>query len=99
MMQKTLCAATLAVLAGVAFTPYASAQNIDKFVVSGDDAKKARSRSEISADTAEKITQACVNFAKEKKMQCRCSSSARRARSFTPIAWTARFPSTSKQRC
>ena len=68
MMQKTLFAATLAVLAGAAFAPYAGAQNIDKFVVSGDDAKKAKSRSEISADTAEKITQACVNFAKEKKI-------------------------------
>jgi uncharacterized protein GlcG (DUF336 family) len=68
MMQKTLFAATLAVLAGAAFTPYAGAQNIDKFVVSGDAAKKAKSRSEISADTAEKITQACVNFAKEKKI-------------------------------
>jgi glc operon protein GlcG len=68
MMQKTLFAATLAVLAGAACAPYAGAQNIDKFVVSGDDAKKAKSRSEISADTAEKITQACVNFAKEKKI-------------------------------
>jgi glc operon protein GlcG len=68
MMQKTLFAATLAVLAGAAFAPYAGAQNIDKFVVSGDDAKKAKSKSEISADTAEKITQACVNFAKEKKI-------------------------------
>src|SRR5579863_4808353 len=68
MMQKTLFAATLAVLAGAAFAPYAGAQNIDKFVVSGDDAKKAKSRSEISADTAEKITQACVDYAKEKKI-------------------------------
>ena len=63
MMQKKLFAAALAVLAGAA-----SAQNIDKFVVSGDGAKKAKSRSEISADTAEKITQACVDFAKEKKI-------------------------------
>ena len=38
--------------------------NIDKFVISGAAAKKAMNR-EISADTAEKITRACVNFAKE----------------------------------
>jgi len=49
----------LALTAGVV-----SAQNIDKFVVSGDAAKKVMTR-EISADTAEKITQACVAFAKE----------------------------------
>jgi len=58
MHMRTLVAAAL-VLAGVA-----SAQNIDKFVVSGDAAKKVMTR-EISADTAEKITQACVNYAKE----------------------------------
>jgi glc operon protein GlcG len=58
MDMRTLVAAAL-VLAGVA-----SAQNIDKFVVSGDAAKKVMTR-EISADTAEKITQACVNYAKE----------------------------------
>ncbi len=46
----------------------ALAQNNDKFVVSGDAAKKAKSHNEISADTAEKITQACVNFAKEKNL-------------------------------
>jgi uncharacterized protein GlcG (DUF336 family) len=50
------------VLAGVA-----SAQNIDKFVVSGEAAKKVMTR-EISADTAEKITQACVNYAKERNI-------------------------------
>src|ERR1700749_1628887 len=63
MRQMRFFAAALVLLAGVA-----SAQNIDKFVVSGDDAKKAKSKSEISADTAEKITQACVAFAKEKKI-------------------------------
>jgi glc operon protein GlcG len=53
----------LAITAGVA-----SAQNIDKFVVTGDAAKKVMSKSEISADTAEKITQACVAYAKERKI-------------------------------
>jgi glc operon protein GlcG len=61
MHMGTLVAAAL-VLAGVA-----SAQNIDKFVVSGDAAKKVMTR-EISADTAEKITQACVNYAKERNI-------------------------------
>ncbi len=42
----------------------AAAQNIDKFVISGAAAKKAMTR-EISADTAAKITQACLDFAKE----------------------------------
>jgi uncharacterized protein GlcG (DUF336 family) len=42
----------------------ATAQNIDKFVISGAAAKKAMTR-EISADTAAKVTQACLDFAKE----------------------------------
>ena len=41
-----------------------AAQNIDKFVISGAAAKKAMTR-EISADTAVKITQACLDYAKE----------------------------------
>jgi glc operon protein GlcG len=42
----------------------AAAQNMDKFVISGAAAKKAMTR-EISADTAAKVTQACMDFAKE----------------------------------
>ena len=42
----------------------AIAQNMDKFVISGAAAKKAMTR-EISADTATKITQACLDFAKD----------------------------------
>jgi uncharacterized protein GlcG (DUF336 family) len=42
----------------------ATAQNIDKFVISGAAAKKAMTR-EISADTAAKVTQACLDFAKD----------------------------------
>src|SRR3984893_10385172 len=45
----------------------APAQNLDKFVISGAAAKKAMTR-EISADTALKITQACLDFAKEKNI-------------------------------
>ena len=42
----------------------AVAQNMDKFVISGAAAKKAMTR-QISADTASKITQACLDFAKD----------------------------------
>lgn len=59
--RTSILTAALAVVACVA-----SAQNIDKFVISGDAAKKALTKSEISADTAEKIAQACIDFAKEK---------------------------------
>ena len=40
-----------------------SAQNIDKFVISADAAKKTLIKNETSAETAAKITQACVDFA------------------------------------
>ena len=40
-----------------------SAQNINKFVISDEAAKKTLIKNEISADTAAKITQACVDFA------------------------------------
>ena len=55
----------LAFTAAVAFAQEGS--NIDKFVISGEAAKKTMTR-EISADTAEKITQACVGFAKERNI-------------------------------
>jgi len=51
------------VLAAAALAACAAAQDIDKFVISADAAKKTLTRNEISADTAEKITQACVEFA------------------------------------
>src|SRR5215468_1255670 len=50
----------LTIFAGTAF-----AQNIGKFVISDEAAKKSLMKNEISADTAEKITQACVDFAKK----------------------------------
>jgi uncharacterized protein GlcG (DUF336 family) len=40
-------------------------QNINKFVLSDEAAKKTLVKYEISADVAEKITQACVDFAKK----------------------------------
>jgi uncharacterized protein GlcG (DUF336 family) len=47
------------------FAGLAEAQNLEKFVVTGEAAKKAMTKTEISGDTAEKITQACVDFAKQ----------------------------------
>src|SRR6476660_5484153 len=49
---------TFAMLAGAI-----SAQNINKFVISEEAAKKTLVKNEISADTAAKITQACVDWA------------------------------------
>jgi uncharacterized protein GlcG (DUF336 family) len=46
----------------------AAAQNINKFVISDDAAKKTLNKYEISADTAAKITQACVDFAVKNNM-------------------------------
>lgn len=64
MTRFRIFAIALAVTAGIASAENALAQNIDKFIVSGEAAKKVMTR-EISADTAEKITQACVAYAKE----------------------------------
>lgn len=46
-----------------------SAQNIDKFTVTGEMAKKAMIRGEINVATAEKLNQVCVEFAKQKKLE------------------------------
>jgi uncharacterized protein GlcG (DUF336 family) len=46
-------------------TGSASAQNLSKFVISDEAAKKTLIKNEISVETAEKITQACVEFAKK----------------------------------
>lgn len=64
-MTMKMFTMALALTAGVAFAQEGS--NIDKFVISGAAAKKAMTR-EISADTAEKITQACVSYAKERNI-------------------------------
>jgi len=44
------------------------AQNINKFVISEEAAKKTLVRNEISADTAAKLTQACVDWAAKNSM-------------------------------
>jgi uncharacterized protein GlcG (DUF336 family) len=41
------------------------AQNLNKFVISDEAAKKTLIKNEISVQTAEKIAQACVDFAKK----------------------------------
>src|SRR6204780_2583987 len=56
----TLAAAMLFAVAGSV-----SAQNISKFVISDEAAKKTLIKNEISVETAQKITQACVEFAKK----------------------------------
>jgi len=61
--QRLLLGAAFALFAGAAM-----AQNIDKFVVTGDAAKRIMTKGEISADTAAKIAQACIDFATEHKM-------------------------------
>jgi len=58
----TLAAAVWALSIGGA------AQSIDKFVISAEAAKKTLVRNEISAATAEKITQACVDYATKNGM-------------------------------
>ena len=68
MRKQSRCIRTGMILffAGAAlalFAGSASAQGIEKFVVTGEAAKKAMTRSEISADTAAKITQVCLDFA------------------------------------
>jgi len=56
--MKTHIAIALALMA-----VSAPAQNISKFVISEEAAKKTLVKNEISADTAAKITQACVDWA------------------------------------
>jgi glc operon protein GlcG len=66
---RTALAALLGVAAFSFGTGIASAQStVDKFVVTGDAAKKAMTREEISADTAEKITKVCLDFAAQNKI-------------------------------
>ncbi len=59
-LSKSLWLAAFAATAG-----QVSAQNLEKFVISTEAAKKTLNRYEINADTAEKIAQECVNFAKQ----------------------------------
>lgn len=62
--MKLLAISVSAVLIA-GFAASASAQNIDKLVLSPDAAKKTLIRNEINAETAEKIAKACENFARE----------------------------------
>jgi len=61
--MKMQITAVLAILTGAA-----SAQNISKFVISDEAAKKTLVKNEISADAAAKITQACIDFAVKNNM-------------------------------
>jgi glc operon protein GlcG len=58
------CLGVASITAACAFLAAgAAAQSADKFVVTGDAAKKAMSRGEINGETAEKIAQYCQDFA------------------------------------
>src|SRR6266404_3052631 len=60
----------MAVAALLAIAGEASAQNnIDKFTVTGEMAKKALIKGEINVATAEKLSQVCVGFAKQHKLE------------------------------
>jgi uncharacterized protein GlcG (DUF336 family) len=60
--HKRVVAAAAFLVLGVAGI---EAQNIGKFVISDEAAKKTLLKNEINVDTAEKLTQACVEFAKK----------------------------------
>ena len=67
---RVLCGRlVLAVAALTIIARGASAQNIDKFTVTGEMAKKALVKGEINVATAEKLSQVCVDFAKQKKLE------------------------------
>ena len=62
--RLALPALALALIAGAA-----TAQDIDKFTVTGEMAKKAMIKGEINVATAEKLSQVCVDFAKQHKLE------------------------------
>src|SRR6516164_2809705 len=59
----------LALPAMLAFAGRGSAQGIEKFTVTGEMAKKALIRGEINVATAEKLSQVCVEFARQRKLE------------------------------
>ena len=56
---------TLVVLIFTSGLGLLSAQTLDKFTVSGDAAKKTLTRSEISGETAAKIAEGCLDYARQ----------------------------------
>src|ERR1051326_8651341 len=60
MIQHRILASAAAVALLACSAP---AQNLNKFVISDDAAKKTLMKNEISGDTAAKIAQACIDFA------------------------------------
>jgi uncharacterized protein GlcG (DUF336 family) len=59
----------LALPAMLAFAGRGSAQGIENFTVTGEMAKKALIRGEINVATAEKLSQVCVEFARQRKLE------------------------------
>jgi len=59
----------LPIAALLALAGEGAGQNIDKFTVTGEMAKKAMVRGEINVATAEKLSQVCVDFARQRKLE------------------------------
>src|SRR6266852_5645719 len=59
----------VAVMALALFASQTFAQNIEKFTVTGEMAKKALIKGEINVATAERLSQVCVDFAKQRKLE------------------------------
>jgi glc operon protein GlcG len=71
MMKQTCIFSSRLILAAAVFTMMAGqgfAQNLSKFVISDEAAKKTLIKNEINADTAAKIAQACVDWAAKNNM-------------------------------
>jgi len=68
-MRKRVCSKLFVLLGMALFIGSGFAQNIDKFTVTGEMAKKALVRGEINVATAEKLNQVCVEFAKQRHLE------------------------------
>lgn len=63
--SSTVLRCLLVVASSIGIVSQASAQSIDDFTLSGDDAIEARSTTEINVATAERIAKECVAWASE----------------------------------
>ena len=68
-MPKRSCSKLFLLPVVAVFIAPGSAQDIEKFTVTGEMAKKALVRGEISVATAERLNQVCVEFAKQRKLE------------------------------
>jgi len=68
MNKHVQCLQLVLVAFGMVLSGTLVAQDIDKFVISGDAAKNAKTRDEISLDTARRIAEHCLQQAAERNM-------------------------------